>query len=52
MGEACIAELCSQEGISPNLYYRWSKDFLETDKKRFSHELSARRPLTTCHAVR
>ena len=23
------------EGINPNLYYRWSKDFLEAGKKRF-----------------
>ena len=34
-GEESIAELCRREGISPNLYYRWSKDFLEAGKKRF-----------------
>jgi transposase len=33
-GETSIAELCRREGISPNLYYRWSKDFLEAGKKR------------------
>jgi transposase len=33
-GEASIAELCRREGIIPNLYYRWSKDFLEAGKKR------------------
>jgi transposase len=33
-GESSIAELCRGEGISPNLYYRWSKDFLEAGKKR------------------
>jgi transposase len=33
-GESSIAELCRREGISPNLYYRWSKDFLEAGKKR------------------
>ncbi len=33
-GEASIAELCRREGINPNLYYRWSKDFLEAGKKR------------------
>ena len=33
-GEVSIAELCRREGISPNLYYRWSKDFLEAGKKR------------------
>ena len=27
-GEDSIAELCRREGISQNLYYRWSKEFL------------------------
>jgi len=35
-GESSIAELCRQEGINSNLYYRWSKDFLEAGKKRLS----------------
>ena len=33
-GETSIAELCRKEGINQNLYYRWSKDFLESGKKR------------------
>lgn len=33
-GEASIAELCRREGIVPNLYYRWSKAFLEAGRKR------------------
>ena len=33
-GEESIAALCRREGINPNLYYRWSKDFLEAGKKR------------------
>lgn len=33
-GEESIAELCRREGISPNLYYGWSKEFLEAGKKR------------------
>lgn len=33
-GETSIAELCRREGIAQNLYYRWSKDFLESGKKR------------------
>ncbi len=33
-GELSIAELCRREGIYPNVYYRWSKDFLEAGKKR------------------
>ncbi len=35
-GESSIAELCRQEGINSNLYYRWSKDFLEAGKRRLS----------------
>ena len=33
-GEDSISEVCRREGIAPNLYYRWSKDFLEAGKKR------------------
>ena len=33
-GEVSIAELCRKEGINQNLYYRWSKEFLEAGKKR------------------
>ena len=35
-GEYSIAELCRREGINHNLYYPWSKDFLEAGKKRLS----------------
>lgn len=35
-GEASIAELCRKEGIHPNHYYRWSKEFLEAGKKRLN----------------
>ena len=35
-GEVSIAELCRREGIHPNHYYRWSKDFLEAGKKRLN----------------
>ncbi len=35
-GEESIAELCRREGIVQNLYYRWSKDFLEAGKKRLA----------------
>ena len=34
--EQSIKELCRREGIASNLYYRWSKDFLEAGKKRLS----------------
>jgi transposase len=33
-GEVSISELCRREGIVSNLYYRWSKGFLEAGKKR------------------
>ena len=33
-GEESIAAICRREGINPNLYYRWSKEFLEAGKKR------------------
>ena len=33
-GEESIAELCRREGISANLYYNWSKEFLEAGKQR------------------
>lgn len=33
-GEMSIAELCRKEGVNPNIYYKWSKEFLEAGKKR------------------
>ena len=35
-GEDSIAELCRREGIVENLYYCWSKEFLEAGKKRLA----------------
>jgi transposase len=35
-GESSIAELYCKEGINQNLYYRWSKEFLEAGKKRLA----------------
>ena len=35
-GENSIAEFCRREGINSNVYYRWSKEFLEAGKKRLS----------------
>jgi transposase len=35
-GEDSIAELCRREKINQNLYYRWSKEFLEAGKKRLA----------------
>ena len=33
-GDESLAALCRREGRNPNLYYRWSKEFLEAGKKR------------------
>jgi transposase len=35
-GEDSIAELCRKEGINQNLFYRWSKEFLDAGKKRLA----------------
>ena len=37
-GEKSIANLCRREGMPNNLYYRWSKDFLEAGKKRLADD--------------
>jgi len=33
-GENTIAELCRREGINTNMYYKWSKEFLDAGKER------------------
>jgi len=38
-GEISIAELCRKEGIHANVYYKWSKDFLEAGKKRLNGDI-------------
>jgi len=35
-GEESISEICRREGINPNVYYKWSKDFLEAGRKRMA----------------
>ena len=37
-GEESIAELCSREGIAQNIYYKWSKAFMEAGKRRLSDD--------------
>ncbi len=32
-GEDSIAELCRREGLNTNVYYRWSKEFLEAGQE-------------------
>ena len=38
-GEASIAELCRREGLNQNVYYRWSKEFLEAGKQRLAGDI-------------
>lgn len=33
-GEESIASLCRKEGIHANLYYKWTRDFMEAGKSR------------------
>ena len=33
-GENSISGICRREGISPSLYYKWSKAFLQAGKRR------------------
>ena len=36
--EVTVRELCSREGISPNVYYSWLKDFMEAGKSRLQRD--------------
>lgn len=33
-GEAKVSDLCRREGIRPNVYYAWLKEFMEAGKTR------------------
>lgn len=35
-GEESIAEICRKYSIHQNLYFKWSKDFMEAGKRRLS----------------
>jgi transposase len=39
-GEESIAAICRREGIHVNLYYNWSKAFLEAGKKRLMGDIT------------
>jgi transposase len=51
-GEDSIAELCRREGIAQNLYYRWSKDFLEAGKKRLAGDTARAATTDEVHDLR
>ena len=35
-GEDSIAAICRKHGINANLYFKWSKEFIEAGKRRLS----------------
>jgi transposase len=37
-GEIAVSALCRREGIAPNLYYRWSKAFLEAGQNGLTRD--------------
>ena len=51
-GEESIAALCRREGLNPNLYYRWSKEFLEAGKKRLVGDTTRGATSTDVSALR
>ena len=38
--EVTVNELCRREGIKPNNFYSWTKEFKETDKQRLSRDMT------------
>ena len=36
--EVAVRELCRREGINPNIYYSWLKDFMEAGKSRLQRD--------------
>lgn len=51
-GENSIAELCRREGINANLYYNWSKDFLEAGKKRLAGDIKREATSAEVHILK
>jgi transposase len=37
-GEQSISEICRREGIAANIYYKWSKTFLEAGKNGLTRD--------------
>jgi transposase len=37
-GEVPVSALCRREGIAPNVYYRWSKAFLDAGKNGLTRD--------------
>lgn len=45
-----IAEICHREGIHQNLYYKWSKEFLEAGKKQLTGNTEREAGSNAAHA--
>ena len=39
-GKDSIAELCRREGISQDIYYQWSKDFMDAGKRLLDGDIA------------
>ena len=51
-GETSVAELCRREGINANLYYKWSKDFLEAGKSRLNGDIKREATTSEVHYLK
>ncbi len=51
-GEISIAELCRKEGINANLYYNWSKDFMEAGKRRLAGDIKREATTNEVHVLK
>jgi transposase len=51
-GETSIAELCRKEGINANLYYNWSKDFMEAGKRRLAGDIKREATTIEVHELK
>jgi len=51
-GEESISEICRREGINNNLYYNWSKDFLEAGKRRLAGDIKREANSTEAHQLK
>jgi len=51
-GEVCIAELCRKVGINANLYYNWSKDFMEAGKRRLAGNIKREATTSEVHQLK
>lgn len=51
-GEQSVAEICRREGLNPNVYYRWSKEFLEAGKKRLAGDTTREATAPEVHSMK